>query len=139
MAEWVARGKYSVAVSVSGGIMSQFIDAGVPIAYVRAKEGTYLSYDGGNVAIAAKAPHPNAAKVFVNWLLSRAGQDFAQKATKYMSARNDISTEDVNPENRRVPGERYFVACNSMEKWVAEEQDKSLDLAKKIFGPLGSR
>ena len=51
MAEWLARGKYAVAISVSGGIMSQFINAGAHIAYVRAKEGTYLSYDGGNVVI----------------------------------------------------------------------------------------
>lgn len=139
MSEWLARGKYAVAVSVEGGIMSQFISAGAHIAYVRVKEGTYLSYDACNVTILAKAPHPNASKVFVNWLLSKAGQDFAQKATKYMSSRSDIPTEDVNPENRRIPGERYFVGCNTNEKWLAEDQDKSLALARDIFGPLSGR
>ncbi|MDP2644946.1 MAG: extracellular solute-binding protein [Desulfobacterales bacterium] len=139
MAEWLARGKHAVAVSIPGPQIAQMLDAGAHIAYVTVKEGTYLSYGGGIVGVAAEAPHPNAAKVFVNWLLSRDGQDFAQKATKYMSARNDIPIDDVNPQSRRKPGERYFVAANSMEKWINEDQKKYLALAKDIFGPLIGR
>ncbi|MDP2646008.1 MAG: extracellular solute-binding protein [Desulfobacterales bacterium] len=139
MAEWLARGKYAVAVSVAGGTMSQFFNAGAHLAYVIVKEGTYLSHDGGIVGIAAKAPHPNAAKVFVNWLFSREGQEFAQRATGYMSARNDISTEGVNPENRRIAGERYFDAASSRDDWMEKDQEKYLALAKEIFGPLIGR
>ncbi|MDP2644872.1 MAG: extracellular solute-binding protein [Desulfobacterales bacterium] len=140
MAEWLARGKYAVAVSVPGGAMAQVLDAGAHIDYVAVKEGTYLSYDSGIVGIAARAPHPNAAKVFVNWFLSRDGQDFAQRVTKYMSARNDIPTEGiVNPKSMRVAGERYFVGANTMEKWINEDQKKYLALAMEIFGPLIGR
>ncbi|MDP2645653.1 MAG: extracellular solute-binding protein [Desulfobacterales bacterium] len=139
MAEWLGRGKYAVAASASGGAMAQMINAGANVAHVIVKEGTYLSYDAGNVGIVAGASHPNAAKVFVNWLLSREGQAFAQRATKYMSSRNDIPVDDVNPENKRLPGERYFVGANSIEKWIYEEQGKSLALAKEIFGPLSGR
>ncbi|MDP2644871.1 MAG: extracellular solute-binding protein, partial [Desulfobacterales bacterium] len=136
MADWLARGKYAVSISIPGGALGQFFNAGAHIAYVRVQEGTYLSYDGGNVSIVAKAPHSNAAKVYVNWLLTKAGQEFAQKDTKYMSSRNDIPIENVNPDNRRVPGERYFIGANTIEKWLAEEQDKYLALAKEIFAPL---
>ncbi|MDP2644483.1 MAG: extracellular solute-binding protein [Desulfobacterales bacterium] len=139
MAEWLAKGKYAVSVSVPGPPIAAMLNAGAHIAHVTVKEGTYLSYGGGIVGMAAQAPHPNAAKVFVNWLLNKDGQAFAQKAMKYMSARNDISTEEVNPENRRIPGERYFVAANSMEKWLEGEQKKFLALAKEIFGPLSGR
>ncbi|MDP2643720.1 MAG: extracellular solute-binding protein [Desulfobacterales bacterium] len=140
MAEWLARGKYAVAVSVEGRAIADMLNAGAHIAYVSVKEGTYLSYDAGIIGMVAKGPHPNAAKVFVNWLLSREGQGFAQRATKYMSARNDIPTQGiVNPKSMRVPGERYFVAANTMEKWILEDQDKYLELAKEIFGPLIGR
>ncbi|MDZ4247112.1 MAG: extracellular solute-binding protein, partial [Dehalococcoidia bacterium] len=135
-AEWLARGKYAVAVSIPGGALAPFFNSGAHITHVPVKEGTYLSYDGGVVGIAAQAPHPNAAKVYVNWLLSRDGQVLAQQAAKYMSARNDIQTEDVHPQSRRVPGERYFVSANSMEKWLMEEQPKYYALAKEIFAPL---
>ncbi len=103
------------------------------------KEPRPTSSGTGNLMVFDKAPHPNAAKVFVNWLLSKDGQDFAQKAMKYMSARNDIPTENVSPENRRIAGERYFVGANSVEKWVMNEQDKYLALAKDIFKPVIGR
>ena len=54
--------------------MMEFIRAGAPIAYGKAvKEGTYLSA-GSAMAMINNAPHPNAAKIFVNWFLSREGQ-----------------------------------------------------------------
>ncbi|MDP2647459.1 MAG: extracellular solute-binding protein, partial [Desulfobacterales bacterium] len=140
MGEWLARGKYAVAVSVEGRAIAEMLNAGAHIEYVAVNEGAYLSYSAGIVAVMDKAPHPNAAKVFVNWLLSRNGQGFAQRATKYMSARNDIPTEGVvNPKSMRVPGEKYFVASNSMERWIEEQQPKYLALAKEIFGPLIGR
>ncbi len=38
-----------------------------------------------------------------------------------------------------IAGERYFVAANSSEKWVMNEQDQYLQLAKDIFGPFIGR
>ncbi|MDP2644209.1 MAG: extracellular solute-binding protein [Desulfobacterales bacterium] len=140
MAEWLAKGKYAVGVSLEGGPIAEMMNAGAHIDYVTVKEGAYLSYDAGVVGIAAKAPHPNAAKVFVNWLLSKDGQDFAQRATKYMSARNDIPTEGiVNPRSMRIPGEKYFIVSSSIEKWINEDQKKYLALVKDLFGPLIGR
>ena len=138
--EWLARGKYAVGISVGGETIAALLNAGAHLAHVTVKEGTYLSYGAGILAIMANAPHPNATKVFVNWLLGKEGQDFAQRATKYMSARNDIATEGiVNPESMRVPGERYFVAANTLEKWNDTDQPKYLALAKEIFGALTGR
>ncbi|MDP2643597.1 MAG: hypothetical protein Q8P24_01520 [Desulfobacterales bacterium] len=57
-----------------------------------------------------------------------------------MSSRNDIPTEGiVNPESMRVPGEKYYVACNTIEKCLLEDQPKYFALAKEIFGPLIGR
>jgi ABC-type Fe3+ transport system substrate-binding protein len=42
-------------------------------------EGGGSSAAGGTLGIPTRAPHPNAAKVFVNWLLSREGQIALQK------------------------------------------------------------
>ncbi|MDP2647358.1 MAG: extracellular solute-binding protein [Desulfobacterales bacterium] len=140
MAEWLARGKYAVAVSIPGAPIADMLNAGAHIDYVSVKEGAYLSYAAGVIGMSARAPHPNAAKVFVNWLLSKEGQVFAQRTMKYHSARNDIPTEgDVHPKSMRVPGEKYFVAANTMEKWVLEDQRKYNALAKDIFGPLIGR
>ena len=60
------------------------------------------------------APHPNAARVFINWLLSREGQITAQRALAAYgsdaldSLRIDIPKDDVPPNNRRVEGVQYI-------------------------------
>ncbi len=50
---------------------------GAPIGFVYPKSGTTLSE--GYVFVAAKAPHPNAGKVFTNWLLTARGQLLLQQ------------------------------------------------------------
>ena len=50
---------------------------GIPIAIVDArqlKEGADVNPANGSLALFNKAPHPNAAKVYINWLLSKEGQ-----------------------------------------------------------------
>jgi hypothetical protein len=44
------------------------------------KEGAALISFHGSLALVNKAPHPNAAKVFINCFLSREGQIALQKA-----------------------------------------------------------
>ncbi|TMA08396.1 MAG: hypothetical protein E6J89_14885 [Deltaproteobacteria bacterium] len=62
-----------------------------------------------------KAPHPNAAALFINWYLSRRGQIAWQKVmnTKEVepsdSMRIDIPKDDVHPDGRRVEGRKYQV------------------------------
>jgi len=61
------------------------------------------------------APNPNAAKVFINWYLSREGQMFYQNFlnTAVMegsdSMRIDIPKDDVLPGFRRIEGRDYRI------------------------------
>jgi ABC-type Fe3+ transport system substrate-binding protein len=50
-----------------------------------------------------KAPHPNAAKYFGNWFLSREGQMFYQRITRDNSLRTDIPKDNVTPDDRIDP------------------------------------
>jgi ABC-type Fe3+ transport system substrate-binding protein len=63
------------------------------------------------LGIPSRAPHPNAAKVFINWFLSREGQMALQKFGRpdaHNSRRIAISKDDVDPYNRLAPGKKYF-------------------------------
>ena len=57
------------------------------------KEGGGLVQQFGTLALVNRAPHPNAAKVFINWLLSRRGQMALQKARP---------TQRVPPDSLRI-------------------------------------
>jgi ABC-type Fe3+ transport system substrate-binding protein len=57
-----------------------------------------------------KAPHPNAAKVALNWLLSREGQVAYQKASQEADSRRiDISKDGIPEYSRRAQGSQYML------------------------------
>ena len=45
------------------------------------------------MTVVKNPPHPNAAKVFVNWLLSKEGQEIYGKAMTQGTRRLDVNTE----------------------------------------------
>jgi ABC-type Fe3+ transport system substrate-binding protein len=78
-----------------------------------------------------KAPHANAAKVFVNWLFSREGQISFQKSQGACdSARIDIPKEDVPPIHRRREGVKYFRVWD-LEWMDVDEVRKFIDESLK--------
>jgi iron(III) transport system substrate-binding protein len=86
------------------------------IAPERLKEGATIGGGGSSVlALISRAPHPNAAKLFINWYLSRQGQIVWQSVMNKKevepsdSMRMDIPKDDVLPDGRRVPGREYQV------------------------------
>ncbi len=69
-----------------------------------------MSTSNGNVAFFDKAPHPNAAKVAVNWLLSREGQRAYQKfGYDKDSLRIDIPKDNIPPRVKRMDGVDYHI------------------------------
>ncbi len=134
--DWLARGRYPVALWARSVHVAEYQEAGAPVAYAYPKEGTHLSTDGGNVVLVNKAPHPNAARIFLNWLLSKEGQTFMQEGLLQQSAREDIPTKSMGAESLRQQGKKYLMDPNDSELWVLEEQGKYLEMAQQIFGPL---
>ena len=89
----------------------------------------------GNLGFMKNAPHPNAAKVFINWLLSREGQIELQRVLAKVqpaeSRRNDIPKDDVPPDIRRRPGEKYMDLDNRPEWSNIEPVRKLLNEVSK--------
>ena len=77
------------------------------------KEGVNLSSAFGSMALMNRAPHPNAAKVFINWLLSRDGQALFQKTVSVPgdarnSRRVDVPKDHIPPDEQRRDKMSYF-------------------------------
>ena len=59
-----------------------------------------------------KAAHPNAAKVFLNWLLSKEGQLAWQKKSDNNSLRTDIPKDMLSdPDSVPKAGGQYLIAA----------------------------
>jgi iron(III) transport system substrate-binding protein len=113
--DWLAVGKFAICIPCISDEMDRAMKQGLPVAQIfTLKEGGTLTSSGGTLSLMNQAPHPNAAKVFINWLLSREGQAQVQKGRKDRpgtgsnSLRIDIPKDDVPEENARKDGLEYF-------------------------------
>jgi ABC-type Fe3+ transport system substrate-binding protein len=70
-----------------------FVKAGLPVKPLpRLTEGNYGTAGSGNLAILKAPAHPNSAKIFVNWLLGREGQEIVSRALAQGTRRLDVDT-----------------------------------------------
>jgi ABC-type Fe3+ transport system substrate-binding protein len=89
MAEWVVRKRYPIAIGLgSEDTIAQFQKEGLGKNVKIVHGGDVLG--GEALIVLNKAPHPNATKVFVNWLLSQKTQDQLGKVAQLNSRRLDV-------------------------------------------------
>jgi len=128
MMDWLAQGKYAVALFPSGSDVVQAQELGLPVAPVPAenlKEGGPFSSGFGNVSLMNRAPHPNAARLYINWLLAREAQANFQRIVKNPSLRIDVPREGI--PDFMVPkkaGEYFFSSHESAARIGAKEIQK---------------
>jgi len=119
--DWLATGRYAICFFCDVDVLKQQglpVDTFGPRAF---KEGGGLVQQFGTLALVNRAPHPNAAKVFINWLLSRRGQTALQVATAKGespadSLRTDVAKDNVPFLNRRLDDVKYL--DTSKPDWI---------------------
>lgn len=131
MAEQVGRGKYNIVFSPDVALVIDLQKAGLPLAWAsNMKEGTYSSASFGSVIFMDKAPHPNAATVFLNWLLGKEGQAIWTRSSGYASRRLDAPTDHLPTDMR--PEQGVYYQPNYKEKYV-NMKDEIGEQLNKIF------
>jgi iron(III) transport system substrate-binding protein len=100
--EWVATGRYPIAIGPADQELVKLQIEGI------GKNVVPLEYGGGNtsasgIAVFNNAPHPNAAKVFVNWFLSQDGQNAWVKAHNNPPPRNSRRSDVPLNDPKGVP------------------------------------
>jgi iron(III) transport system substrate-binding protein len=110
MIDWLAQGRFPLGIFVFDTEVSKAAEQGLPVALAvdHFREGEVLGPAGGAVYLIDRAPHPNAAKLYINWLLSRAGQVAWQRATREPSRRVDVPKEGLRPGSVPKPGVEYI-------------------------------
>ena len=107
IADWVAGGKFAIAI---GGVDCDDMAAkGLPVVPIHLEGIAAVGAGTDPAGFLASSPHSNAAKVFLNWILSREGQTQFQKLTRENSLRVDIPKEGiVNPYYILDPKREYL-------------------------------
>jgi len=115
LVDWLAKGKTVLCIGCRG--LERAKTQGLAVAEFEDgswQEGQGLTTGGGSISLVKGGPHPNAAKVFLNWFLSRRGQIALQSSNDLYgefppnSRRIDIPKDMLVPDNRLVEGRSYI-------------------------------
>ncbi len=108
--EWLIRERYPIAIGGDVTILQSFQSDGlgsqVKTLAPESQLGSRLTPGSGNLMLFNRAPHPNAARVYVNWLLSQVGQRRWVEITQRNSRRMDVPGP---PETAPQPGSSYIL------------------------------
>jgi iron(III) transport system substrate-binding protein len=121
---WVTRDQHPIGIAPSEADTADLKAKGLPIEPLDGdwfEENSYLTSGFGTVVVPSRAPHPNAVKVYLNWLLSQEGQTQWTRAQGYPSRRVDAPTHHVRPGVVPKPGYPYFKSYDEQSVHTKEE------------------
>jgi iron(III) transport system substrate-binding protein len=132
LTEQMVRGTYPIGVgAISLSILLDFLaqGQGKNLKSISTVEMDYVNSSDHVLHYANKAPNPNAAKVFVNWVLSKEGSTVYSTLSQDNSRRADVAVVDPNlvPEK----GREYLTIDAEP---LIDEILKTQKIAKEILG-----
>ena len=138
LGENLAKGRVAVMFGLTSYSLTPFIKAGLPLKAVSGlKEGTYGTGGSGNVAIIKAPAHPNATKVFINWLLSREGQEIVPRALGQATRRMDVDTKWLRESGVVAAKDQMTVKqFLQIENQSEEKLEKIREPAQKLAAAL---
>ena len=101
LADLLSIGEFPAAVVVYPDHIEQMKAKGQTVEWVKSSDPILVNL--APVAVAARAPQPNAAKLFLNYSISKEGQEILQKARR-ASARHDVPplVPDMDPRKLKL-------------------------------------
>ena len=139
LAENLAKGRVAIALGIGYSESLPFIKAGLPVsALPTPKEGLYTTGGYGHLTIIKNPPHPNATKVFVNWLLGKEAQEIFSRAMGAPTRRLDVDTRwsrevGVVAAKDGLTLEQFYRMENQSEERIYKIRDPAAALARKLF------
>ena len=139
IADALAKGKLTLTIGVTSYTYGPFIKAGLPIKELPPpKEGLPASNGSGVIGIVKNPPHPNGVKVFVNWLLSKEGQEVWGKGIVQATRRLDVDTQWMVEHGTRAAKdfltvEEYHRVRNHLEDKVVRVRIPAAKFAEQML------
>ncbi len=140
LGENLSSGKIAVALGIAYAELLPFIKAGLPVVPLPyPKEGLYTTGGNGHLMVIKNPPHPNAAKVFANWLLGTDGQELFGRTMAIGSRRLDVGTKWLNvfgviASKHSLSVEQFHRLENDSEEKAYKLRDAGAAAARRLLG-----
>jgi ABC-type Fe3+ transport system substrate-binding protein len=134
LSDWLARGVHPVSIAARDEDIDKLQKDGFKIeaAAARADAAGYVSAGFGLMNLVKNPPHPNAAKLFLNWMAMKDGQSVWASSQKVVSSRMDIKNTWADADIVPEAGVKYFDTYSW--DYVQTGYDKNHKAVQQILG-----
>jgi iron(III) transport system substrate-binding protein len=111
LSDWLGRGTYPIVVNPNeADVLGPLVKDGFPIHVIPSLPDLPASVTAGSglVVLLDPAPHPNAARLLVNWLAMREGHEVYARAERGVPLRSDVDDSWAPEYQIPKPGLDYF-------------------------------
>lgn len=135
LADWMARGTYPVSLAVNTKDIETLRQDGFPVLRLRdfPEAPSTIGAGFGLAVLMNRPPNPNAARLFVNWIAMREGNEVFNRAEGNGSTRADVDNSWAPAESLPRPGATYFDSYD-WEYTTSEFTAEKLGLIRRLTG-----
>jgi iron(III) transport system substrate-binding protein len=129
------RGTHPIVLGADDAEVEKMAKEGMPVVLLQGFPDLYPEISSGTsiLGLLNNAPHPNAAKVFVNWMASKEGGELYARARGAASTRNDIDESFLDPDVIPREGVKYF--DNHDWEYTVTKKEEARQRVREILQP----
>jgi iron(III) transport system substrate-binding protein len=129
----LARGTYPICLTCRADDARALQDAGFQLLEIYDLEGMQNRVNSAPflLTVANKAPHPNAARVFVNWLATKEALEIYSRNFNSATLRTDVDESFLNPHTVPRPGVTY--PDDTDLDWVASGRRDAAEKVRELL------
>ncbi|MBI4286990.1 MAG: extracellular solute-binding protein [Chloroflexi bacterium] len=124
----LARGEAQLLIASPVLNVTPLLQEKAPVLPIDMEEGLFGRSQALNII--KNGPHPNASRLFLNWMLTKEGQAVQARAKTVLPLRKDIP--DFTPEQGRITPRKIFVTTIEDELDIARAQREKT--FRKVLG-----
>ncbi len=133
LTDWLARGTYPICLTCRVDDIRPLVKEGFKLLEIfdlsdmqnRVNSAPFL------LSVANKAPHPNAARVFVNWLASKEALEIYSRNYASATLRKDVDESFLDPRAIPRPGVAY--PDDTDLKWVSSGRKAAAEKVRELL------
>jgi iron(III) transport system substrate-binding protein len=137
--DWLARGTYPICLNCREDDMRPLRQEGFKLAEVFEMSDVSSRVNGSPwlLSLANKAPHPNAARVFANWIASKEGLETYSRGYGSATLRTDVDESFLERATIPRAGVKYF--DDTEWNWVVTGRREAREKVQALFREHGKK
>ena len=133
LSDWLARGTHPICLTCHIDDARPLIKEGYKLVEIYDLAGmkNRITPFPGLLSAANRPPHPNAARIFVNWMASKEALELYSREAQAATLRTDTDESFLDPRIIPKPGVDYV--DNTDMAWIAKGQRETADKVRALL------